>query len=689
MNDTLYTPCLNVYLVWRQEPEGVDGVSEGERLADLIYSHFTRDVEHPLSRGLGIPLYFRSVAASAGSKLPAAIDCNQAERTAVVVLVSSGMVLDPEWGEYVRGLSREIQASRGRHLMIPVSLRAAALNFDAVDQQQFIRYYEYRAGEQQMQLLLRLAHELCRFLGHLPNLDNPSAVSPAPVKLFISHAKQDGQEMADAFRRRILDVTPAKNFFDAIDIAPGYNFITEIEGKIRESVLVVLQSDAYSSRPWCRREVLMAKRLQRPIIVVNALEHEERRSFPYLGNVPVIRLTDDNHLEIITLALLENLRFLYTSQRIEGLRAAQRIPAHAAVLTRAPEILDCRHLVPPTADAGPERMLVVYPDPPLGTEELEVLSEFSPGLAFTTLTMPTDSVSLMNRMIGLSISGSRNLAPKGFGPTHLRDAMIEFARHLLARGARVAYGGDLNREGSLTRILFDLVRAHNATGSAPYQVIESFLAWPFHLSISQDDEAALVKVATLERRALPEDLQAEFGLDPCKTILRDTAQNRYVYARCLTDMREAMNSRLDARLVLGGPLEGYSGKYPGILEEAYLAMRTGKPLFLVGAFGGCTHALIDLLTGGCPEELTLAYQTRDEGHAALVQEYNRHVSLQPSLCLEPIDYERLTAFFRDKGISGLDNGLTEEENRRLFEAVDLTEIIFLMLRGMSHVFYSS
>src|SRR5712691_4184530 len=83
--------------------------------------------------------------------------------------------------------------------------------------------------------------------------------------------------------------------------------------------------------------------------------------------------------------------------------------------------------------------------------ELEVLSEFYPEVSFATLTMPTDSVLLAKQMIGLSISGNRDLAPRGFGHTHLRDAMIEFTRNLLARGARIAYEGDF-RGGGFRRI---------------------------------------------------------------------------------------------------------------------------------------------------------------------------------------------------------------------------------------------
>jgi len=49
-----------------------------------------------------------------------------------------------------------------------------------------------------------------------------------------------------------------------------------------------------------------------------------------------------------------------------------------------------------------------------------------------------------------------------------------------------------------------------------------------------------------------------------------------VWARCLTAMREKMNTDINARVLLGGRLEGFMGRYPGLAEEALLAKRSGK-----------------------------------------------------------------------------------------------------------------
>jgi hypothetical protein len=63
-------------------------------------------------------------------------------------------------------------------------------------------------------------------------------VNPPPVKLFISHAKVDGVNMAMDFRNYIRSETKLSSFFDANDIADGYDFEKEIAGGVKNSILV-------------------------------------------------------------------------------------------------------------------------------------------------------------------------------------------------------------------------------------------------------------------------------------------------------------------------------------------------------------------------------------------------------------------------------------------------------------------
>ncbi len=122
----------------------------------------------------------------------------------------------------------------------------------------------------------------------------------------------------------------------------------------------------------------------------------------------------------------------------------------------------------------------------------------------------------------------------------------------------------------------------------------------------------------------------------------------------------------------------YLGKYPGLAEEAYLALRDGVPLFLIGAFGGCAQAVIDAICGEEPEALTAEYQLADADYAELVDHYNAKIAGHA----EHIDYGQLLEFLRAKGAAGLRNGLSEDDNQLLFETRSIREMIALVLKGL-------
>lgn len=51
-----------------------------------------------------------------------------------------------------------------------------------------------------------------------------------------------------------------RRFFDADEIAPGYRFDDEIINNIRDSTIIIINSDIYSTRYWCQREVQISKK---------------------------------------------------------------------------------------------------------------------------------------------------------------------------------------------------------------------------------------------------------------------------------------------------------------------------------------------------------------------------------------------------------------------------------------------
>src|SRR5947209_6171390 len=90
-----YTSPLNIYVVWHPLFE------QGAKVADFIYSNFSRDVETPLSRAIGIPVFYRSTCGK-GSTVPIPIDLKKADFNVIIALVDDYFFNDDVWNEYVK-----------------------------------------------------------------------------------------------------------------------------------------------------------------------------------------------------------------------------------------------------------------------------------------------------------------------------------------------------------------------------------------------------------------------------------------------------------------------------------------------------------------------------------------------------------------------------------------------------------
>jgi hypothetical protein len=251
--------------------------------------------------------------------------------------------------------------------------------------------------------------------------------------------------------------------------------------------------------------------------------------------------------------------------------------------------------------------------------------------------------------------------------------MVECARYLLTQGSSLAYGGDL-RPGGFTTILFELVRSHNRAGTK--ERIHNFLAWPIGLHIDAGIWREYMDEIRDYRLAPPADL----GLDPTVYVGSDDMPGRYIWSRSLTVMRDEMNALTAARVLLGGQVRGFKGKYPGLLEEALLALRSKKPLYLVGGFGGCTRSIVQALKGDTPEAFTEAFQSTDPLFAAMSARYQADAATSK---VSPLDYAGELMYLQSVGLAGLNNGLSEVENDILSNSRNLPEIVYLILKGLS------
>lgn len=660
-------PPLSIYVVWHPR------WNDGETIGRALYSRFARDVQTPLSRGMGIPVYFRSEPWRNGESLPAPIPMGESRWTVVVVFVSSQMVVDESWAQYVGRIVDEMDRRESRIVLIPVAASSSAFSFSTLRQMNFLRLFGLPDNQKLSFLLTSLTGRIGQVFHH-----RDDARANQRVELFLSHAKVDGMRLVQALdgELRMTNFGVTTNLVS--DNIPFGGFNDWLEESLEESIFVALVTDAYATRPWCRMEVLAAKSSSVPMIVVDALESIDRRTFPYLGNVPTIRWTGQNMQDVLDLAFQERLRFAHFRARVDGLLEADRIPKGARVLCRPPELLDCMNDSPDKNPTLSSERISVYPDPPLGVEELNVLAKFRPEMIFVTPTGANRSMPLRQLRVGISISNPPDLKARGLDTMHVEDALVEFVRNMLVQGANIAYGGSL-QQSVLTELLISVTRTESSWDHRERRLC-NYLAWPVHSELDLDSRAHMADTAEFRFVSPPQDLLASLSLDPTQPLALSHPQYRYVWARCLTAMREELTDACDALLMLGGKQQGFLGRYPGIVEEALLALQRDKPVFLIGGFGGSTLDLINMLRSN-PHALT---SSLDEREKSFVDDYNRRIVVD-SPGAPQIDYSDVRLFFASRGVDGLRNGLNSEENERLFATVNLDECIFLVVTGLKRL----
>ncbi len=667
------TPLL-VHLVFHPESK------EGRALAVAIHRALNDD---PALPGLRVPTLL--VPEDGTGLPPQLLPVDAADLSLVVVLADDEMVVTPTdlvagrqpWGSFVA--ETWARCSGSPHRMLPFQLTPHAWPLDArLRGVSFPPAYREAAGEARTTWIVRrTVVELCRFL-----LGQDAGTS-VPVTLFLSHAKADVAAEPQVFKSLVdhLDATkPIDTWIDSARIEGGSEFGKAIASGVQDSELLVLLTKHYSSRTWCRREVLLAKEHQRPIVVVDALEGLDLRGFPYLGNVPVVSWTSVGAQGAVDLLLKETLRRLHV-QRL--LRRQQAGSDH--VLTAPPEAAKLIGL--------PSGATVLYPDPPLGDEELELLAPLRHQLE-TPLQRAGRDRRLQGRAIALSISESDDLPRHGLLVDHLEAVLMEVSRHLLVRGASLAYGGHLGNEGYTAR-LFELVQAHDASSKLPtFERVRNYVGWPLPFkTLPKATLAAFQAMATYVRVARPagiEHLEPATFVEEPEFFTPSSAARRYAWARGMTTMREQQVADVQARVILGGKVgptlsaqpDGgqrvtwYSGRIPGVIEEALLTLRAGQPLFVCGGFGGAAEVVADLLEGRCRPEFTWDYQK-----AAPFAEGMRQIYGQQGVLWE--NYDEMVTFFRTVGVDGLalQNGLSVDENRELFRSRDPNRIVELLLMG--------
>ncbi|MBY4678084.1 hypothetical protein [Marinobacterium arenosum] len=664
-----YQTPLALNFVWH--PSDNDEVLP---ILDFIRNSFVKKIDRPFSRGLNIPIFYYSSKSKA--ETPESIPKPVAKKNITFIFTSKNTIGRPQMEAYINKIE-----SGEAHCLVPVALDTSGLSHGGpLASLNCIRVYDWPEPQRVQLSLIHLAHEIHRqgfssIEGHAPG-------KASSINLFLSHAKAGNTGVVISENiKSFIDNTNMNRFFDSTEISPGFAFHDEIEKHISNSTLIVIETDAYSSRYWCQREILCAKQNQRPIIVINSLENYEDRGFPAASNVPRIRvdvsqgLSKDEILKILSEALLETIRHNYAFKTLESFRDQGRIPKDCAITSRPPEIRQ----VLEWKKAGVNK--ACYPDPPIYPDEADWHQQLDFN-AFTPLWSSLENESLKNLNVGISIS---DFESDGFQKHHQHPSILkllaqEVARNLLSRSAILLYGGDL-REGGFTEFILDEAMVLQDRLKNDIPPVQNHLAWPQYIS---DPEivawrAKYRHVMKTHQHSPPEDVIE--GLDNTKFLPPNCAENLYVWSRSLTEMRYRSISGSDARVCAGGKLTNFKGKMPGVLEEVMIALEYEKPIYLLGGAGGVVGDITKIIMSKeQPLQLTEEWQGMHTAYYSELQEIAKAYG-------NNADYSEIFSMLSSVNYSDLAerSGLSKSEYLHLMTSPFVDECLHLILKGLKSI----
>lgn len=666
-------PPLAVHFVWHPNDNINTTIMDFRR-------YLTRDIDRPFSRELNIPTFLYS--SQKRSHPPSNFPKKLAKKDVIFLFLSANTLMIPSWKEYINSLPE-----RKNYHLVPVAVEHEGIGHTSegrLKSLNCIRMFEWNEDFKKEYAIFYLSHELYRF--GLKNINLLESGIDSSIRLFLSHAKKGdtGLKHAKAIKK-FIDNSNMQGFFDVNDISSGFKFDEEIEKHIKRSTLIAIESDAYSTRYWCQREILTAKREKRPIILVNSLEEYEDRVFPAASNIPCVHITaeplnDKDILRILIAALLETIRFEHARKLLTYYRNQKWIDQNAVIFARPPEIQQIVEILKKNKKSN--NLVICYPEPPLYKEETEWADYFN--ITVSTPLWSSDKKSYKNKKfrIGLSIA---DYQPDGYDKQNqdldeLKRFSQSLARHLLANKHTLIYGGDLRNDG-FTQFILDEATVLRDRLQLDKLFVENYLAWP--LNVKQENLKWYANYNTVVKpvsASIPDDIKSLIH-DISTFLPPDCLENKYIWSRCLTTMREESIKSSDIRILVGGKFENYLGKMPGVLEEFLIAYKQDLVIFLVGGLGGLTKKLcISIKNRKIEEEFTEEWQmNHNDAYQDLQEIASQHG--------KHTDYDNLKEVIENITIPILAErtGLTNEEYERLMTTPFIDESIYLILKSIKNL----
>ncbi|HEY7640866.1 MAG TPA: toll/interleukin-1 receptor domain-containing protein [Steroidobacteraceae bacterium] len=386
---------IRIYVLWA--PPGGGNEGPGMQVAMALNDSLSGSASKRDTAGLGITVRHRSRQwpNKQGVSTFRPIDFDAAECNVIIAVYTDVMHGRDEWRDYLRQIYKTYEQRGGVDLLLPIILSKVPGARPSWGQVQGIARDEYLStdgkGLSPSGLRRLILDVLSRILEKVR--PNTAADQPKKVTIFLSHAKQDGVDAATLVeqfgRLKPSSGVPGVGlFYDVAHTLTGANFDEQFLGAIKECVFLAIVTDAYHGRPWCQWELLRAKQWQRPIVVWDRTDEGTARSFPYLGNVPVVRTpnldgaSDDLVENLLIQVLVEAIRM-----QVWENDARRRMSAIAgsrydkvAYFARPPELADIAYQC-----RAREISVIVYPDPPIGKDERSLFEAVLPGVLLLSL----------------------------------------------------------------------------------------------------------------------------------------------------------------------------------------------------------------------------------------------------------------------------------------------------------------
>ena len=219
--------------------------------------------------------------------------------------------------------------------------------------------------------------------------------------------------------------------------------------------------------------------------------------------------------------------------------------------------------------------------------------------------------TLANQLVAISVSDSPDLGRLGLLERNLRQTVAALATRLVCHGARIVYGGNLDKTG-FTYQLYPAIAQAYATAALrsnrpPFvHYVAAYLAQnPAEVAAHLKTVGSFAEVRLVDRDRGVTNVVTRGNELICnlskgeKRRLTDLSQLPVFVADMprqsggqivdLNVMREVMEDAVTARIIIGGRVAGYGGNRPGILQETLLALERSHPVFPLGGFGGAAR----------------------------------------------------------------------------------------------------